>query len=84
METEQLIRWLEGRLDRLDDKLDGLGVSASRVDTTLRQHEEHIQELRAAIAPIQAHVQQARGVAWVLGAVLGLGGVLATWKGLLG
>ena len=83
MDTQQLIQWLEGRLDRLDNKLDSLGDSASRVDVTLKQHETHIQELRAAIAPIQAHVQQARGVAWVVGAVLGVGGVLATWKGLI-
>lgn len=81
MDTKYLIEWLGDRLDKLDGKMDAMATASATVKATLAEHEADIKELRADVDPLKAKMQQAQGIAWVVGVVGAAVGVFATvWQ----
>ena len=89
MNHEQLIEWLEKRMDRIEDKVDAVKEHCNSIDKTLAKnttdiayHIKRTDSLQDMVEAFKRHLNRVNGIIWFV-SFLGTAGGVAKLFGLI-
>lgn len=83
-DTRKTLDRIETKIDRLDSRLDHVDVRLAKYNKELEFHIARTNQIEDDLLPIVAHVEQIRGAAKLVGAIVATAGFVATIMKLLG